>query len=146
VTSISASITIDAPAELAWAVLTDWAGQGSWMPLTDVEVEDGDGTLGTRMVARSGLGRLALVDPMRIDVWEPPHRCEVQHLGRVVTGRGVFGVDARAATQCVVTWEERLESTGIRKPIDAVAGPPTRLMLGIALRRLRRAVLARAVQ
>jgi carbon monoxide dehydrogenase subunit G len=140
VTTISASIDVDAPADRVWAVLTDWTGQGSWMPLTRVEVQSGDGGSGTRMVARSGIGRLALVDPMVVDVWDPPRRCEVRHLGRVVTGRGVFLVEEVSGDRSRVTWQEQLESRGIRRLVDAVAVAPTAAMLRVALRRLRRAV------
>jgi hypothetical protein len=116
------------------------------MLLTRVEVTSGDGTAGTRMVARSGVGPVALVDPMVVDVWEPPHQCEVRHLGRVVTGRGVFRVEASSAGRSTVTWEEQLESTGIRRVVDGVSIPLTSAMLRIALRRLRRAVLAPALR
>jgi hypothetical protein len=92
------------------------------------------------MVARSGIGRLALVDPMVVDVWDPPRRCEVRHLGRVVTGRGVFLVEEVSGDRSRVTWQEQLESRGIRRLVDAVAVAPTAAMLRVALRRLRRAV------
>jgi len=141
-TTVAATVEIDAPAEETWAVLTDWGGQGSWMPLTKVEVTGGDGTLGTRMTARSGLGKLALVDRMTIDVWQPPHRCEVAHHGRVITGRGVFVVEELPAGRSKVTWEEQLAGKGAMKLVDRASAPGTRVMLGVALRRLARAVTA----
>jgi len=141
-TTIAASVEIEAPAEATWAVLTDWSGQGSWMPMTTVEVTGGDGALGTQLTARSGVGKLALVDPMTIDVWQPPHRCEVAHHGRVITGRGVFVVDELPGGRSKVTWEEQLAGEGAMKLLDRASGPGTRVMLGVALRRLRRAVSA----
>ena len=141
-TTVAATVEIDAPVEATWAVLTDWVGQGSWMPMTKVEVTGGDGALGTRMTARSGLGKLALVDPMTIDVWQPPHRCEVAHQGRVITGRGVFIVAELPADRSMVTWEEHLAGKGAMRLLERVSAPGTRLMLGIALRRLARAVTA----
>lgn len=143
-TTIAASVEIDAPADAIWAVLTDWAGQGSWMPMTTVEVTGGDGRLGTEMTARSGIGKLALVDPMTIDVWEPPHRCEVAHHGRVITGRGVFVVDGLPDGRSKVTWEEQLAGRGAMKLLDRASVPGTKFMLGVALRRLARAVTAAA--
>jgi hypothetical protein len=139
-TTIAASVEIDAPVEATWAVLTDWAGQGSWMPMTKVDVTGGDGALGTHLTARSGLGKLALVDPMTIDVWEPPRRCEVAHHGRVITGRGVFVVEELPGGRSKVTWEEQLAGTGAMRLLDRASVPATRFMLGIALRRLAQAV------
>jgi carbon monoxide dehydrogenase subunit G len=139
-TTVAASIDIDAPAERAWAVLTDWIGQSQWMPMTSVRVESGDGALGTRLLARSGLGRAAIADPMVIDVWAPPHRCEVRHDGRIVTGRGVFIVDELPGGRSRVTWEERLDSVGARRALDRAAVFPTKLLLTVALRRLARRV------
>jgi hypothetical protein len=144
-TTIAASVEIDAPAQATWTVLTDWAGQGSWMPMTTVAVTGGDGALGTEMTARSGLGKLALVDPMTIDVWEPPHRCEVAHHGRIITGRGVFIVEDLPGGRSKVTWEERLAGTGAMKLLDRASKPGTTLMLGVALRRLARSVTASVV-
>jgi carbon monoxide dehydrogenase subunit G len=141
-TTIAASVEVDAPPEATWAVLTDWTAQGSWMPMTKVEVTGGDGALGTEMTARSGLGRLALIDPMTIDVWEPPHRCEVAHHGRVITGRGVFVVDELPGGRSKVTWEEQLAGTGVMSLLDRASVPGTRVMLGVALKRLKRAVTA----
>lgn len=142
-TTVSASIEIDAAAQMCWEVLTDWPGQSGWMPMTTVVVESGDGALGTRLRARTGLGPAAVDDPMVIDVWQPPHRCEVRHEGRVVTGRGVFLVEPLSAARTKVTWEERLESSGLRRYLDRAAAAPTRALLGVALRRFAEQVQVR---
>jgi hypothetical protein len=139
-TTIAAAIEIEASAERCWSVLTDWTGQSEWMPLTKVEVTSGDGTLDSRLLARTGVGPAALVDPMVIDVWQPPHRCEVRHEGRLVTGRGVFIVENLPGGRSRVTWEEQLDSRGLRRLLDRAAALPTRTMLGVALRRLARRV------
>ena len=80
---------------------------------------------------------------MVIDVWQPPHRCEVRHEGRIVTGRGVFIVEPLDAARTKVTWEEQLDSIGVRRVVDRAAAGPTRAMLGVALRRLATQVRAR---
>jgi carbon monoxide dehydrogenase subunit G len=139
-TTVAASIEIEASVERCWAVLTDWVGQSEWMPMTTVQVESGDGALGTKLRARTGLGPAAVLDPMEIDVWQPPHRCEVRHDGRIVTGRGVFLVEDIGSGRSRVTWEEQLDSTGARKLLDRAAAAPTKAMLGVALRRLARRV------
>jgi hypothetical protein len=145
VTTLSVSVDIDAPPERTWDLVTDWPRQGEWMPMTAVRVSaESVSGLGARISARSGIGVASFVDPMVIDVWEPPYRCEVVHLGKVVTGRGVFLVEPLPGGRSRFTWQEVLDSTGVRKVIDLVGLPPTRALLNVALRRLSRLVEAEA--
>lgn len=113
---VRAAVEVSVPVDRAWQLLTSWERQGEWMPLTsvspDVAEGDGDGAgdrVGDRLVARTGIGRLAFVDTMAITRLEPPRMCEVRHTGRVVRGRGVFRVDATDAARSRVTWEEHLD-------------------------------------
>jgi hypothetical protein len=143
VTTLSVSIEIEAPATRTWAVVTDWERQGEWMPMTDVRICAGAPIgVGAKLSARSGIGAASFVDPMVIDVWEPPYRCEVVHLGKIVTGRGVFLVEDLPGGRSRFTWQEILDSAGARKVIDRVGLPPTRVMVMLALRRLARVVAA----
>ena len=129
-TVIAASVDVDVDAGQAWAAITDWTAQGAWMPLTSVEVVTGAVGRGTRLRAVTGVGRAALVDEMEIDRWEPPHRCDVRHDGRIIRGRGVFLVEPLDAGRARVTWEEHLD--GLAARATALAG---RRMLNVALRR-----------
>jgi hypothetical protein len=137
VTSVSASVELPLAQAEAWAAVTDWVGQSRWMPLTSVEVAEGDGALGTRLAARTGLGPLGFLDTMVIDVWEPPTRCEVEHTGRVVRGRGIFEVAEVAAGRSRVTWTEVLDGVAARATAAA-----SRVALGIALRRFAKDALS----
>ncbi len=111
---------------------------------TDVRLAAGSPLgLGARINARSGFGRLSFLDPMVVDVWEPPYRCEVVHQGRVVTGRGVFLVEPLADGRSRFTWSEVLDSSGVRRVVDRLGMPPTRVMFRIAVRRLAEVVQAR---
>jgi hypothetical protein len=141
VTTLSVSVDIDAPVQRTWDVVTDWSRQGEWMPMTAVRVGAGpENGIGAKLSARSGMGAASFVDPMVIDVWDPPYRCEVVHLGKVVTGRGVFLVEPLPRNRSRFTWSEVLDSEGARKVIDLVGLPPTRALLNVALRRLARLV------
>lgn len=131
-TAVVATVRTSAPVTTAWAALVDWVGQSQWMPLTRVDVVSGDGGLGTRLSARTGVGLLAFVDDMVIDVWEPPRRCEVRHLGQVVRGRGIFTVE-EADGGTLVSWTEQLEGWPAR-----LAAPLTRAALAVALCRWAR--------
>jgi hypothetical protein len=143
VTTLSVSVDIDAPATNTWEVVTDWERQGSWMPMTVVQrADDSPNGVGTSLTARSGVGVLGFVDPIVVDVWQPPYRCEVRHLGKVVTGRGVFLVDDLPGGRSRFTWREELDSTGPRRLVDLTAMLPTRALLTVALRRLAHLVEA----
>jgi hypothetical protein len=140
-TTLSVSVDIDASVERTWDVVTDWRRQGEWMPMTDVRVSAGEPMgVGSRLSARSGVGPASFVDPMVIDVWSPPHRCEVVHLGKVVTGRGVFTVEELPGGRSRFTWREELDSVGIRRVIDRAGLPPTRVLVNVALNRLARLI------
>ena len=140
-TTLEVVVEIDAPAQRTWEVVTDWERQGEWMPMTNVTVSaDSPMGVGAKLSARSGVGPASFVDPMMVDVWQPPHRCEVVHLGKVVTGRGVFIVEPLADGRSRFTWREELESAGVRKLVDRAGLPPTKALLHVAMRRLARLV------
>ena len=103
------TVDVDAPVEQTWAGATDWTGQGEWMLGTTVRPtrQQGQG-VGGRIEAFTGLGRLGFLDPMEITLWEPPHRCDVVHTGRVVRGTGTFQVQPRGSGSTFV-WREDLE-------------------------------------
>jgi uncharacterized protein YndB with AHSA1/START domain len=103
------SVDVDAPVAQTWAGAVDWAGQGEWMLGTRVRPTRQDGRgVGGRIEAFTGIGRVGFVDPMEITRWEPPHRCDVLHTGRVVRGTGTFEVQPRGEGSRFV-WREDLE-------------------------------------
>jgi Polyketide cyclase / dehydrase and lipid transport len=145
VTTVTVSVDVEASVDATWSLVTDWERQGEWMPMTSVVLAPGSGHgLGARLTARSGVGPAAVTDPMVVDVWEPPTYCEVVHEGRVVTGRGVFRVERLGLDRSRFTWQEVLDSRGARRWVDRAAGPPTKLLLTVAVRRLARLVAAEA--
>jgi len=129
-TVIAASVDVEVTVAQAWAAITDWAGQGAWMPMTTVDVVTDTKGVGTRLRAATGVGPAAVVDVMEIDRWDPPHRCDVRHDGRIIRGRGVFLVEPLGDTGARVIWEEHLDGLAAR-----ATAPAGRRMLNIALRR-----------
>lgn len=137
------SVDIDASPERVFAAMTDWARQGEWMPGTQVRVVKGNGdTVGDEILARTALpvGAVGFDDPMRITAWEPPQRCEVLHLGRVVRGAGVFEVEPRGAAGARYTWIEWVQPPlGLAGQVGLrIARRPTELALRVAVRRFAR--------
>ena len=104
------TVDVDAPVEQTWAGVTDWAGQGQWMLGTRVWPTRNDGRgVGGAMEAFTGVWRLGFLDRMEITLWEPPHRCHVLHLGRVVRGTGAMEVEALAGGRSRFVWREDLD-------------------------------------
>jgi hypothetical protein len=105
------AVDIAAPAATVWDVVTDWPAQGEWILGTRVTVDGaGDGRrLGARFSAYTGIGPLGFTDPMQVTEWDPPRRCVVGHLGRVVRGDGVFEVLELGPQRSRFVWTERLQ-------------------------------------
>lgn len=103
------TVDVDAPVEQTWAGATDWAGQGEWMLGTTVRpaAQDGQG-VGGGIEAFTGIKRVGFLDTMTITRWDPPHRCDVLHTGKVVRGTGTFEVRPRGDASTFV-WREDLE-------------------------------------
>ncbi|SFB51746.1 Polyketide cyclase / dehydrase and lipid transport [Amycolatopsis marina] len=108
-TDVMLSVDVAAPAGTTWLALTDWERQGEWMLGTEVRVTEGNGrSVGSRIAAVTGIGPVGLTDTMEITGWEPPSRCTVRHLGRLVRGTGAFHVQDRGPDRSVFIWSERL--------------------------------------
>ncbi|HET8589333.1 MAG TPA: hypothetical protein VFM01_06830 [Nakamurella sp.] len=83
------------------------AGQGEPAGPGDAPVED-PLAVGSRLIARTGVGRLAVVDVMQVTAHQPPRRLTVRHTGRLVRGWGEFGV-LPAGSGCRAYWAEEFE-------------------------------------
>ena len=133
---LTASAMTRAAPERAWAVLTDWAGQSRWIPLTTVRVGGSTTGLGVRAVALSGfwLGHIpvGLLDRFVVTAWSPPGdepgRLEVVHLGPFFRGSGEFtltAVGGGARVDCVEVFH---------LPGGRLAEAPVRLLLPLMSR------------
>lgn len=104
------AVEVDAPAEITWSRVTDWATQGRWILGTQVRVVRGTGTaVGDRVLAVTGVGSRGLQDVMEITEFTPPTRCAVRHVGRVVRGDGLFLVEPITAARSRMTWIDDVE-------------------------------------
>lgn len=107
---VAVSVEVAAPAGTTWLALTDWERQSEWILGTDVRVVSGNGrSIGSRIEAFTGVGGFGVTDTMEITTWEPPVRCTVRHLGRVVRGTGAFHVQARGPQRSAFVWSEELD-------------------------------------
>ena len=108
-TDLRLEVDVDAPVATTWAAATDWDRQGEWMLGTTVRATEHDGVgVGGGLRAVTGIGRLGVVDTMRITEWDPPHLARVLHTGRIVRGTAAFAVREGPAGS-VFVWSETLE-------------------------------------
>jgi hypothetical protein len=129
------------PVEEAWRRLTDWERHASVVPLTRIALTTPPPTgPGTVFVARSGVGRVAVDDPMEVVVWHPPltgtpGRCRLEKRGTFVTGWAEIEVRAYGAGSRAV-WTERLRVRGLPSLLDAPLARAGRVVFGRAVAKL----------
>jgi uncharacterized protein YndB with AHSA1/START domain len=107
---VSVSVLVHAPVQEVWEATTDWERQSKWMLGTKVRgtANDGQG-VGGGIEAWTGVGPLGFLDTMVITAWEPPHRCLVEHTGRLIKGTGAFEVAENSDGSSTLTWVEDVE-------------------------------------
>ena len=136
-------VAIAAPPEAVFAAVADWEGQSDWVALTTVTADGGPHRVGERLVAETRVGGVGFSDPMEVTRFDPPHRIDVRHLGRVVRGTGTFLVEPAPGGAWFVWVEDvdlplgvvgraRLRGRRARVPAAAPAqpappGPPGRV-------------------
>ncbi|ROQ27101.1 polyketide cyclase/dehydrase/lipid transport protein [Streptomyces sp. PanSC19] len=136
--------TVRRSPEEVWRRLTDWPAHGRRVPLTRTRVlTPGPYGVGTRFVARTGVGRLSFDDPMEVVRWEPPTAdrpgvCRLEKSGRVVRGWAVIEVTATGGGGCRVLWTEELSVRGVPTVFDPVLARAGRAVFGRAVEGLLR--------
>jgi hypothetical protein len=137
--AVAATVKLDVPLSLAFAKATDWSRQGEWIPLTNVRVVRGDGrSVGSRIEAFTGVGRLGFLDVIEVTGWDPPNRVDVMHVGRLLRGPGAIEFRALRSGGTALTWSEwlHLPFGWVGRMLWPVLRRPAKALLRIALRRL----------
>ena len=107
---LSVSVLVHAPVQQVWDATTDWERQSQWMLGTRVRgTAQGGRGVGGGIEAWTGIGPIGFLDTMVITAWEPPHRCLVEHTGRLLKGSGAFEVADAGADVSRLTWMEDVE-------------------------------------
>lgn len=102
-------VAIDAPIGEVWDVVADIERQPLWMEeMKSVRVLTpgpvGVGTLGD---ADLRVFLVGIVDTVEVDVFEPPTRFGIRHVGSF-SGKGLIILEAIDAGRTLVRWDERL--------------------------------------
>lgn len=138
VVSFSVSVPMDQSAPRVWAALVDWEAHGDWIPATRSRIQEGNGGLGTVFEAVSGYGPLALVDRMRVIVFdETALRAEVEKIGPLLGGTAGFVVQPRDGG-CTVHWDEDVTVPGLPRILSSVAAFIGARAFTWSLRRMQR--------
>ena len=73
----------------------------------------------------TGVGPVGFTDPMEVVEWDPPRRCVVAHLGRVVRGDGVFEVTELGPGPLPLPLDRAAGAAArAARPARLAAGPP----------------------
>jgi uncharacterized protein YndB with AHSA1/START domain len=129
--TLAIRVQCDAPIEKVWARIADWESQGEWMVATRVwvtsEISEGVGT--------SIAAFLGLLDTMTVTAWEPPHRCDVIHTGKVLKGTGTFQLESTGPNSTTFYWSETID---IHRALFIMGAPFIWLGVRISLARFAR--------
>ena len=131
------------PAE-AWRRLTEWPRHADAVPLTRVTVLTPAPTReGTRFVARSGVGPLAVDDVMEVTVWRPPvgdepGLCRLEKRGRTVRGWAEIEVGPGPGGRSRVVWREEVRFRFLPAVFDDLTARTARTVFGRAANQLLR--------
>jgi carbon monoxide dehydrogenase subunit G len=127
--TINLTRTSPAATTAVWAVLTDFAAYGRWMPATTMRLDPGSPRPGWGFAGLSGVGPLRLADSMIVTRWEPPvhdgddARFSVRKTGWVLAGWADVRLSAvDGGTE--VRWDEDLELRPA--PVGMLARPVVR--------------------
>jgi uncharacterized protein YndB with AHSA1/START domain len=106
--------TVGVPPRQVWAIITDWAGHGRWIPLTRMRVDQGPPGVGFSFAGLTGIGRLRFADTMRITVWDPPSgsgqgKFRLVKTGRLLAGWAEVSVQpVQGGEQTRLVWRENI--------------------------------------
>lgn len=132
------TVHIDSNINQVWEKLIDWKSQGDWMALTKVwsSVDDGgESGVGTEINAFTGIGKLGVLDKMRVTQWSPPHFCAVDHYGAVIKGIGEFRLTAESEKRVRFDWYEEIAAP---KLVLALIKPGIIIAVTYSLRKFAR--------
>jgi hypothetical protein len=110
------------------------------MALTKVRSSvDKGGTsgIGTDIKAFTGIGKVGILDEMRIVTWEPPHFCAVDHYGRWIKGIGEFRLVKITDDMTRFDWYEKIQAP---KLLLALIKPGILIAVLYSLRKFARSI------
>lgn len=108
--AVEMDVVAPGPPETVWELITDWEHQGDWMLEAsefDVVSQQREG-VGVEAEATVKIAGITTRDRVRVEVWEPPHRLVIRHVGWV-SGSGDIRLRSLSGNRTYVWWREELE-------------------------------------
>lgn len=107
---IEVRVPVEASAAQAFAAITDWPAQSTWMLGTRVWVSHGSGrSVGDGLSGFTGLGRVGFLDTMVVTHYADD-LVVVEHTGKIVRGIGWMGAQpAPSGHGAVLVWGEAVD-------------------------------------
>ena len=126
------------PADRLWNALADWEGHSEWIPATRVRILSGDGGVGTRFVARTGIGPLGFDDNMTVIEFDAATtHAVVEKTGPLLKGSAGFRIEPNGSG-CKLTWFETVHVPGLPRILSPLVAQVGKLLFNVALGFLRR--------
>ena len=126
------------PADRLWNALADWEGHSEWIPLTRVRILSGDGGLGTKFVARTGIGPLGFDDRMTVIEFDSATtHAVVEKTGPLLKGSAGFRIEPRD-TGCTLSWFETVHVPGLPRVLAPIVASVGKVLFNVALGQLRK--------
>lgn len=121
-----------------WAALSDWPSHSDWIPATRVRIISGDGGLGTRFVARTGIGPIGFDDHMTVVEFDAATtHAVVEKTGPLLLGSAGFRIEPRVGG-CQLLWFETIEVPHLPRVFAPLAALVGRALFVRSLDALRR--------
>ncbi|MFC0528265.1 SRPBCC family protein [Phytohabitans kaempferiae] len=141
---VTATVIVNAPAEVVFKAFTAWERQSDWIPFTKVRVVEGDGGEGSLVEAVTAVGPAMLRDEMRVVRLDPPYEVRVVHCGRLLRGPGVLRCTPMGEGRTQVVWHEWFHLPGgvAGRVAWPVLWPGSKVSLTQALKKFARLVEA----
>ena len=136
------AVTVNGEINKVWDKLVDWKSQGDWMAMTKVwssADESGVSGVGTVIEAFTGVGKLGILDQMKVTEWNPPYFCAVDHYGKFIKGLGEFRLIEIAPGRIRFDWYEKIDAP---KPILLLIKPGILIAVTYSLRKFARSCTA----
>lgn len=126
------------PADRLWNALADWEGHSEWIPLTRVRILHGDGGLGTKFVARTGIGPLGFDDNMTVIEFDATTtHAVVEKTGPLLKGSAGFRITP-TAQGCALEWFETVQVPGLPRILVPLVNKIATAAFAIAFGGLRK--------
>jgi hypothetical protein len=136
-------LDVPMPATRAWAGVLDLRAHGDVIPATTLipSLAAAELRAGTRFLARTRFGPLAVHDRMRVDTITPPTDTAPGMIRIIKEGKAVRGDILVTVTpvdlgSCRVEWTQDFLVRGVPRALDPFVGKVARAAYGLLLRRL----------